>query len=121
MNNGQIIRYLNEAALVAVGKDIEKTERNFLLGSVGVRADGAIVRASNIHTDVPTPSAHSEWRTLRKMDYGSPYLFVARVRYLDMDWGMAKPCKHCLLAIVDKGIERVYYTVAPNKYRELKL
>ena len=120
MNSGQILYYLNEAAKVAIGRDIEKQKRNFLLGSIGLRADGAIVRASNIHTDVPTPSAHSEWRTLRKMDKGSPYLFIARIRYLDMDWGMARPCKSCVLAIRDKGIERVYYTVAPNKYRSFK-
>lgn len=121
MNNGQILYYLNEAARVAVGKDIENTPRNFLLGSVGIRADGAVVCAPNIHTDVPTPSAHSEWRTLRKMDKGSPFLFVARVRFLDMQWGMARPCKHCILAIRDKGIEQVFFTVRHDKYRMLKL
>lgn len=120
MNNGQIRHYLNEAAKVAIGKDIENTPRNFLLGSVGIRADGAIVCASNIHTDVPTPSAHSEWRTLRKMDLKSPYLFVARIRFLDMEWGMAKPCKHCLLAIRDKGVEQVFFTTGPNEYRSIE-
>lgn len=105
---------LDQAAKVAASDFFPG--KNFLLGAVCLRKDGAVVSAYN--TTVPhhqTPSAHAEARVLRKSTPNS-ILWVARVLKDRKTWAMSRPCKFCRAAIENSGITRVYYTIAPHEY-----
>jgi tRNA(Arg) A34 adenosine deaminase TadA len=89
-------------------------DRNFYLGCVIQRKDGAIIHSWNKKTEIPNPSTHAEARALQKADYKST-LYVARVTR-DGGWAIAKPCTRCQARIRNKGIERVIYTIGPAEY-----
>jgi tRNA(Arg) A34 adenosine deaminase TadA len=105
------MRLLDVAAALALA---EKGRKNFRLGAVIKRLDGAIVTATNHHTKFPNPSAHAEARALRKADWGC-VLYVARVT-ADGGWALSKPCKRCQAIIRNRGVKKVYYTIGPNEY-----
>jgi tRNA(Arg) A34 adenosine deaminase TadA len=109
----------NVAAKIAV-PELNDT-RNFWLGCVGVRKDGAVVSSKNgavLSTAVANyhllPSSHAECRALRKMDYGG-ILYVTRIARRDRLFAMAKPCFMCQIKIRAKNIKKVYYTI--NNYK----
>ncbi len=79
------------------------------IGAVGIRKDGAIVRSRNGSSKIPLPEAHAEARLCDKLDFGTPYVFVARVRK-DGTYGMSKPCQDCAIKLKMKGVKRVYFT-----------
>lgn len=92
------------------------------LGAVGIRADGAIVTATNKAVRVPTPNGHvpdrawnthAEARLCRKLDAGAIVL-VARVR--SDGWAMARPCPGCLRLLRGRRVARVYFTIGPDEY-----
>ena len=105
-----IRRHLELAAEVALADD----KREHRIGAVGLRADGTIVTARNgsCPNGTRAPSAHAEARLARKLDFGS-IVFVTRVSPGGR-WGLAKPCARCLRVLKAHGVERVYYSVAPE-------
>lgn len=110
------MKLLEVAAKIALGSDNENLHHNrqFLIGSLAERSDGAIVISHNITAQEPTPSAHAEARVLRKADAGC-VLYVARVTR-DGVWAMSKPCMNCQKLIRSRRVNKVYYTIAPGHY-----
>jgi tRNA(Arg) A34 adenosine deaminase TadA len=93
--------------------------RRHQLGVLGIRQDGAIVISRNgaVYNGRSTekvPSAHAEYRALRKAGVGS-ILFVARVKK-NGDYALAKPCVYCEQIIRSRKVKRVYYTISNDKY-----
>lgn len=105
------MKYLELATRIALANTQAKT---YLFGAVALRSDGAIVTSTNIRTQTPEHSAHAEYRLLKKAGRGST-IWVARIDRQG-DWAMAKPCPKCQTLIKNKGVERVYYTIAPDEY-----
>ena len=110
--NKKIFHYLEMAAKIAKKNGMEK---NFLLGSVGIRSDGVLVSAFNLPTKLPSRLAHSEYRLSSKLDYGAT-IYVARVRCDTGKFGMAKPCHDCFKALKSKKFKKIYYTISQNEY-----
>lgn len=98
---------------------LREDRRSYLLGAVGLRADGRIVHSCNGSTPLPDRTQHAEYRLSRKLDKGSE-VYVSRV--LKDGWiTMARPCAACLKALGSKGVSRVYYTIDMNEYGVIKL
>ena len=106
------MRMLIEAAKMAL--ETKQQDKNFLLGCIALRKDGAFVRSTNSTVRVPNLNAHAESRVLRKAGHGA-ILWVARV-LRDGSWALAKPCGGCRLLIRNRGVKKVYYTNGPNEY-----
>lgn len=108
-------KMLADAALVAIRK--KNDIRTYLLGAVGLRADGVVVSSRNI----PAPeftndrSNHAEVRLARKLTIGST-VWVARVSRKDGCWAMAKPCCGCERRLRAAGVFRIVYTICPNEW-----
>lgn len=100
-----------------------KQRQGYYLAAVGVRRDGAIVRATNKATrakqNLPVPSTHAEARLCRKLDVGAE-VYVARV-VGDGSWALSRPCERCCLALMARRVRRVYYTIAPGEYGVMDL
>lgn len=105
------MKYLDLAIRIAKGGS---EDRNYLIGCVSLRTDGAIVVAPNSWTKEPEPKAHAESRCLNKSGLGAT-LWVARI-CRDGQLAMAKPCKKCQALIRNKKVKRVYYTISNNEY-----
>lgn len=105
------IRYLQFAAAVSIHR---KDDRRFFHGAVCVRKDGAIVYSYNGNPRFPDRRHHAEYRCARKSDVGG-YLYVARTDKRG-SWALSKPCESCIRAMASAGIERCYYTIAPEEY-----
>lgn len=103
---------LSDAAKLAA--NTKQQGKQFLLGCIAERKDGALVKSTNSKVKVPEASAHAEARSLRKAGFGAT-LWVARV-LKDGSWAMAKPCKNCETLIRNKGVKKVYYTTGPNSW-----
>ena len=105
------MKYLDLAIKIAkAGSE----NRNYLIGCVGLRTDGAIVTSYNLWTKRPQHEAHAEFRVINKSDKGTT-IWVSRV-LRDGTWACAKPCVKCQSLIRNKGIKRVYYTTGPQTY-----
>jgi hypothetical protein len=108
-------KMLAEAAAAAIRSS--KDARTFLLGTIGLRADGVFVSSRNI----PAPNAtlegrhHAEARLARKLTPGST-VWVARVARKDGSWAMAKPCVGCERKLRIAGVSRIVYTIGPNEW-----
>jgi deoxycytidylate deaminase len=116
--------YFDLARKVALSR---KDSRDFLIGSVGIRSDGVLVKACNgpviIFDDTKKtsyPAAHAEYRLARKLDKGS-VVFVCRVKRLDHSFGMARPCRDCQRTLASKGVKKVYYTINDVEFGVLYL
>jgi len=114
-----IEEHFRMAAIAAVSK---KDWRGFLIGSVAIRNDGALVASCNgpailycENKKRSFPEAHAEIRLSKKIDVGST-VFVVRVRKCDGQYGHAKPCKECRTVLKAKGVKRVYFTIGPTRY-----
>lgn len=90
-------------------------KRNFMLGCIGVRSDGAVVASCNGSATSPEPTAHAEARTIRKLDRGA-VVYVARIRRDNGLPAMAKPCSVCESKLRAKGVRKVYYTISENEW-----
>ena len=93
--------------------------RHYLLGCVAVRGDGAMVKASNGRTFVPTREMHAEYRVSKKLDYDA-VVYVARV-LRDGSFGMAMPCAPCLKALKTKRVKKVYFTISDDDFGMIPL
>jgi tRNA(Arg) A34 adenosine deaminase TadA len=110
--NRKIFNYFEIAAQMAKKKD---NERAFILGSVGIRADGVLVKSSNASAEIPNRFLHAEYKILRKLDTGAT-IYVARVKLCDGSFGLSKPCHNCMKAMKSKRVYKVYYTISDNEY-----
>jgi hypothetical protein len=110
--NRKIFSYFEICAQIAVKKP---DERSFLLGSIGIRKDGALVKASNSSAETPNRLLHSEKKLSLKLDVGA-IVYVARVRLDNGLYGLARPCFSCEKALRSKGVARVYYTISDREY-----
>lgn len=113
----KIFDYFQIAAQVAQSKD---DERSFLLGAIGIRADGVMVSALNGPSQYPNRVAHAEARLARKLTPNSE-VYVVRVRLIDGQFGMARPCEACQKILRTKGIKRVYYSIGPDEFGIMNL
>lgn len=117
-----MLRMLQMAAGVALPTNTED-QRNFWLGAVGIRNDGAIVTSRNgaaeFHRSVKDyqlmPNSHAEGRCLRKLGKRG-IMYVARVSRQDQSLKMARPCPMCQVRIRSAQIEKVYYTINDHEY-----
>lgn len=126
--NNKIFNYFEIAARAAVSKD---DRRWFLLGAVGIRDDGTLVKSFNGSTEYPKREVHAEFRLSRKLDYGAT-VYVARVRMdttiapdgtkiLTPTFGMSRPCQPCMRALHAKRVKRIYYTISKNEFGIINL
>lgn len=106
------------------GKTAQRNQddrRAFLLGAIGIRTDGAMVKSFNAAVKIPTPEGHAEYRASKKLDVGS-VVYVARIRRKDGKFGMARPCVSCVNAMKARGVIRCYFTTDnPGEYGILDL
>jgi hypothetical protein len=110
--NRKVFRYFEIAGQVALSKI---DERSFLLGAVGIRADGVLVKSSNASAEIPNRFLHAEKKLSAKLTPRS-IVYVARIRLDNGQYGMAKPCWDCEKVLRSKGVSRVYYTISYNEY-----
>lgn len=98
--------------------------RDFLLGCVGRRRDGAIVHSNNgaYRSEMPfvtnsyqLPTVHAEGRVLRKLDSGGE-IYVARLSKKTGMFAMARPCGMCQVLIQSKKCKKVYYSINATQY-----
>lgn len=113
----EIFNYFDIAGKLTMAK---KDERSFLLASIAVRKDGAIVSATNAASKFPNRQLHSEYKVSKKCDVGS-IVYVCRVRLLDGTFGMARPCRSCMKCLISRGVKKVYYTIDQNEFGVINL
>lgn len=113
---------LIRAGQIALSSNINDDRRNFLLGCVGIRRDGAIVSAKNGAVITSSYSeyrvisdAHAEIRCLKKMGRGG-VLYTARILKKDGSFAMAKACGICSQRIRAAEIDKVFYTIDAYHY-----
>lgn len=92
-----------------------KDPRGFLIGAVGIRADGVLVTSKNVAATDLAPNHHAEARLARKLTPNST-VWVARVLRASTDWAMARPCQGCQNRMKSVGVHRVVYTIGPNEW-----
>lgn len=109
-------KYLNMAAGVALSGS---KRRNYMIGAVGIRSDGAIVVSYNGHSQFPERTIHAEYRCAKKLDSGA-VVYVARIR-IDGSWGNAKPCHSCMKTLISRGVSKIYYTTGINTFESMML
>src|SRR5260221_7436004 len=110
--NRKIFDYFEIAGKIAISGP---STRNFLLGCIGLRRDGAIVKAFNGSAEIPNRQIHSEYRVARKLDAGAT-VYVARIKAIDGEFGMSRPCPDCMKILQAKKVAKIYYTIAKNEY-----
>lgn len=114
-----INKYFRMARQVATKGDTHEVARQYRLGSIGIRTDGAIVAASNVPHRTPEPRAHAEARLVRKLDWGST-VYVVRIKS-DGELTLARPCKKCISAMRLRGVKRCYFSITEHEYGVLEL
>ena len=110
--NKKIFNFFEIAASTAVSKN---DKRCFLLGAVGIRGDGTIVKALNSTTECPNRQVHAEFRLSKKLDSGA-IVYVARIRLIDGKFGIARPCYSCMKVLISKKVKKIYYTISENEF-----
>ena len=107
MTNNKIRYYFELAAKVA---RLGNTRvRDFLVGAVAIRRDGVLVASRNGSSHQSNPTAHAEYRVLKKAGLHS-ILFVVRVAKKDGSYRIAKPCSSCQAFMSEKRVDVCYYT-----------
>lgn len=110
-------RYLALAASCAPAHGEDR--RTFLLGAVGVRSDGVVVKSRNGSYRERCPAGHAEARLSRKLDVGST-VFVARI-LRSGGLALAAPCKDCRRSLRSRGVRHVYYTIDSDTFGRMVL
>lgn len=108
----KIFSYFEIAAATAVSKS---DRRAFVLGAIGIRRDGAMVKALNSPTEAPNRQVHAEKRLCSKLDHGAE-VYVCRIRLDTLNFGMARPCDACMKALIHRNVKKIYYTITPNEF-----
>lgn len=114
-----VTRYFRLAKQVALKGDTLEAKRQYRLGAIGIRSDGATVTASNIPNRKPEPRAHAETRLARKLDWGST-VYVVRI-LSDGTLAMSRPCKRCQNAMRLRGVKCCYYSINDSEYGVITL
>jgi len=120
-------KFIKLAAEAAVSSN-PNDPRDFIMGAVGIRADGVIVSARNgsVQTSETIghgwsfPPAHAEIRCSKKMDVGG-IIYVVRISKKNKELVLAKPCKDCEAFLRARGIARVCYSISDTEYETLDL
>lgn len=107
-------RYFEMARKIATKGDTNGVKRQYRLGAIGIRTDGATVSASNISSRAPHPRAHAEARLTRKLDIGSTVYVVRITRTGELT--SARPCGACRQIMLQRGIVRCYYSISEDEY-----
>lgn len=115
--NKKIFNFFEIAGRTAASK---KDRRAYLVGAIGIRHDGAMVRSLNAPTELRNRRAHAECKLCRKLDYYAE-VYVARVKLLDGKFGMSRPCNSCRKILTTKKVRKVFYTIDENYYGILDL
>ena len=110
----RVERQFRLAKTVAMKGDVNEARRQYRLGAVGIRSDGAIVTASNLPSRQPHARVHAEARLVRKLNCGSEVFIVRILRSGKLD--NAHPCAKCQKAMRLRGIRRVYYSISDDEY-----
>lgn len=110
--NNKILSFFEVAARTATSKDDRRT---FLLGAIGIRSDGVMVRALNGPSENKNRNIHAEHRLCRKLDYNAE-VYVARVRMDNFEFGMARPCDACRKFLKTMRVKKVFYTISQESY-----
>lgn len=84
-------------------------KRQFNLGAIGVRLDGAIVLSRNEASPKKNPHAHAEARLVKKLGVDSPMVLVVRT-LKNGDLALAKPCKNCEAILRAYRVKKIFYT-----------
>jgi len=92
--------------------------RNFILGAVGIRKDGAKVFSRNGANRNRDFRSHAEARLCRKLDQGS-VVWVVRVSR-NGALASARPCEHCQKILRSTGVKRCFYSVSNSEYGVLE-
>lgn len=106
----EIFNYFLIAAKLSTKRD---DKRHFFLGAIGIRSDGVMVKSFNGSSQEPFRTAHAEYRLSKKLDYGSN-VYVARVMH--KGFGVARPCRKCMKALLSMRVNRIYYTINNSEY-----
>jgi len=120
----KVTEYFEKAREAALAK--RNDFRNFYVGAVGIRSDGAVVSATNGPAVLNEkekskgrkhsfPQAHAEYRLCRKLDVGA-IVFVYRVKRGSKKVGKARPCEDCQRVLRAVGVSKVYYTINEFEY-----
>ncbi len=104
----QVENYFDIASKVAMSK-LDK--RSFIFGAVGIRNDGRQVRAINSPTEFPNRKAHVEYKLSQKLDKNA-VVYIVRIRLLDGNFAMARPCSSCMKLLKGKSVIKAYYTIS---------
>lgn len=95
-----------------------------VIGALGIRKDGAIIRAVNgsirnsfgesnsTGKNPPSKSSryHAEGRLLNKIDSGAT-IYVSRRRRDIHEYAMARPCDRCRPKLISYRVNKVFYTI----------
>ncbi len=112
-------KYFRLARQTAMRGDTKEANRQYRIGAVGIRKDGAIVCSSNIPHRTPRPEAHAESRLSRKLDWGAT-VYVVRVLSTGR-LSVARPCKNCEAALRRKGVKKVVYSISDTEHGVMEL
>jgi hypothetical protein len=101
----------------------DQDRRNFWLGAIGIRADGAMVSSRNgaisysasVETYHLNPNSHAEGRLLRKLGKHG-IVYVSRVFRKDRTLAMARPCSMCQALCKAHKVKKVFYTINDRQY-----
>jgi len=110
--NKKIFNFFEIAAKTATSKS---DGRSFLLGAIGIRKDGTMVRSLNSPTQCPERQVHAECKLCKKLDFGAT-VYVARVRLDNFQFGLSRPCFSCQKIMRHKGVKKAYYTISPTEF-----
>jgi deoxycytidylate deaminase len=108
----KIWNYFEMAGRMAISK---QDRRTYLLGAIGVRGDGTMVRSMNSPSPIPNREIHAEYKLCRKLDHGAT-VYIARIRVGDGAFVNAKPCLACRKVLRSRRVKKVYYTIGENEY-----
>ena len=85
------------------------SKRQYWLGAIGIRKDGAIVMARNEASPGRNPHIHAEARLTKKLGLDAPLVLVVRI-LKNGDLAMAKPCEHCQAILKNHRVKTIVYT-----------
>lgn len=116
-----VYRYFTMAAKLALSRG---DCRSFLIGTIGIRSDGKLVKSINSPV-MERPclqirprncrKAHAEFKLSKKLDYYA-IVYVVRVKSSNLEYGIARPCHDCRKALIARKVRKVYYTIDNNRY-----
>ncbi len=109
---------LKEAAEYAIKRE---DHRDYLIGAIGIRADGVAVYSRNGSALDRTPEIHAESRLCRKLGKNASVVYVARYSRSRDELAMAKPCEHCMNILRAFKVKSVVYSTGPDTFERINI